>query len=91
VSGTWLSEDGAMIKTAAISGIGIAQLPNFYIKKAVDAGSLVKLHQPWSCYFRHTWAVYPHSKHLSAKVRFFMDFLVTYFANDFYWDMDPGF
>ncbi|MEZ5570898.1 MAG: LysR family transcriptional regulator [Halioglobus sp.] len=88
VSGSWLSEDGATIKAAALSGIGIAQLPDFYVKDAVEAGRLVKLHQPWSHYYRETWAVYPHSKHLSTKVRFFMDFLVTYFARDFHWDID---
>jgi DNA-binding transcriptional LysR family regulator len=88
VTGTWLSEDGATIKAAALSGIGVAQLPDFYVKEAVEAGRLVKLHQPWSRYHRETWAVYPHSKHLSTKVRFFMDFLVNYFARDFHWDMD---
>ncbi len=88
VSGTWVSEDGATIKAAALGGIGIAQLPDFYVKAAVEAGSLVKLRQPWSGYHRDTWAVYPHSKHLSTKVRFFMDFLVSYFATDFEWDLD---
>lgn len=88
VSGSWLSEDGATIKAAALSGIGIAQLPDFYVRQAVESGKLVKLHQPWSRFFRDTWAVYPHSKHLSTKVRFFMDFLVNYFARDFYWDND---
>jgi DNA-binding transcriptional LysR family regulator len=88
VSGNWLSEDGATIKAAALSGIGIAQLPDFYVKSSVEAGRLVKLHQPWSNYHRDTWAVYPHSKHLSTKVRFFMDFMVRYFETDFDWDMD---
>jgi len=90
VSGSWLSEDGATIKAAALSGIGVAQLPDFYVREAVEAGKLIKLHEPWSYYYRETWAVYPHSKHLSTKVRFFMDFLVHYFANDFHWDLDAG-
>tara|TARA_R110001592_G_scaffold363396_2_gene687731 strand:- start:155335 stop:156306 length:972 start_codon:yes stop_codon:yes gene_type:complete len=91
VSGSWLSEDGATIKAAALSGIGIAQLPDFYIKEAVDAGKLAKLHQPWSHYHRETWAVYPNSKHLSTKVRYFMDFLISYFARDFNWAIDADF
>lgn len=88
VSGNWLSEDGATIIAAVRAGIGIAQLPDFYVQKAVEAGELVKLHQPWSYYWRETWAVYPHSRHLSAKVRFFVDFLGSYFLEAFVPDWD---
>lgn len=83
VSGNWLSEDGATIMAAARAGIGVAQLPAFYVQQAVEQGQLVKLHQPWSHYWRETWAVYPHSRHLSAKVRFFVDFLTSYFMDNF--------
>ena len=31
--------------------------------------------QPWNFYFRTAWAVYAGNQHLSAKVRFFIDFL----------------
>lgn len=88
VNGNWLSEDGATIMAATRAGIGIAQLPDFYVQQAVEAGELVKLHQPWSHYWRETWAVYPHSRHLSAKVRFFVDFLTSYFLDNFVADGD---
>ncbi len=36
-------------------------------------------------------AVYPHSRHLSPKVRAFVDFLVERFGKRPYWDSDePG-
>lgn len=83
VSGNWLSEDGATILAAAKAGIGMAQLPDFYIQSAVHSGELRKLqNQPWSHYERETWAVYPHSRHLSAKVRFFLDFLTDYIRDN---------
>lgn len=83
VAGNWLSEDGATLLAAAKAGIGVAQLPDFYIRQAVTSGELVKLHQPWSRYRRETWAVYPHGRHLSAKVRVFVDFLTEYLRREY--------
>ncbi|MFK7975389.1 MAG: LysR family transcriptional regulator [Halioglobus sp.] len=82
VAGNWISEDGANLFAAAKASIGIAQLPDFYIAEAVKAGALLKLeNQAWSEYYRIAWAVYPNTRHLSAKVRFFIDFLVVYLHN----------
>jgi DNA-binding transcriptional LysR family regulator len=79
VSGSWISDDGANLLAAAKAGIGIAQLPDFYIQDALRSGELARLEgQDWSHYFRLAWAVYPNSRHLSAKVRYFIDFLVEY-------------
>jgi DNA-binding transcriptional LysR family regulator len=82
VSGNWISEDGANLLAAAKAGIGIAQLPEFYIKDALDNGELVKLErEDWNHYYRIAWAVYPNTRHLSAKVRYFIDYLVEYLHN----------
>jgi DNA-binding transcriptional LysR family regulator len=82
VSGNWVSEDGSNLLTAAKAGIGIAQLPDFYIQEEVARGELIKLeHRDWSHYHRVAWAVYPNSRHLSAKVRYFIDFLIEYLHN----------
>jgi len=92
VSGNWVSEDGANLLAAARAGIGIAQLPEFYINEAVARGELVKLeHQPWSHYYRIAWAVYPNSRHLSAKVRYFINFLVEYLHNMQFSPQQDGF
>lgn len=82
VAGNWISEDGANLLAAAKASIGIAQLPEFYINEALNNKELVKLEQQdWSNYHRIAWAVYPNTRHLSAKVRFFIDFLVIYLHN----------
>ena len=82
ISGNWISEDGSTLLAAAKAGIGIAQLPEFYIEDAIQRGELAKLeNQDWSCYHRIAWAVYPNSRHLSAKVRYFIDFLIEYLHN----------
>lgn len=82
ISGNWISEDGSTLLAATKAGIGIAQLPEFYIEDAVQKGELVKLeNRDWSHYHRMAWAVYPNSRHLSAKVRYFIDFLIEYLHN----------
>ena len=49
VAGNWISEDGANLLAAAKASIGIAQLPDFYIREAVNDGALIKLEdQDWS-------------------------------------------
>lgn len=82
VSGNWISEDGANLLAAAKASIGIAQMPEFYIIDELKSGELVMLEdQDWSQYYRVAWAVYPNTRHLSAKVRYFIDFLVVYLHN----------
>lgn len=79
VSGNWISEDGANLLAAAKAGIGVAQLPVFYIREALARGELVMLDDAdWAQYVRMSWAVFPNARHLSAKVRYFVDFLVEY-------------
>jgi DNA-binding transcriptional LysR family regulator len=77
VEGSWQSEDGGAILAAAKVGIGIAQLPDFFIYDDVKSGDLVHLDFPWS-YERMAWAVYPYNRHMTTKVRLFIDFLVDY-------------
>lgn len=75
VRGNWVSEDGATLAAAAREGLGIAQLPDFYVKDTVKAEELQRLPVSWNFYYRSAWAVYSGNQHLSAKVRFFVDFL----------------
>ena len=75
VNGNWVSEDGFALLAAVKEDLGIAQLPDFFVSALVERGELVRLSQPWNFYFRTAWAVYAGNQHLSAKVRFFIDFL----------------
>lgn len=78
VDGNWISEDGATLLAAALGGIGIAQLPEFYIQDELETGRLEKIEGDWAIFDRVAWAVYPHSRHLSAKVRLFINFVIDY-------------
>ncbi len=78
VKGNWQSKDGMAILAATRVGIGLAQLPEFVIHEDLKQGRLIKVSQKWASYHRMAWAVYPSNRHLSAKVRLFLDFLREY-------------
>jgi DNA-binding transcriptional LysR family regulator len=67
---------------AVAAGFGIAQEPEFAAAQALREGRVVQVlekHEPdpATCY-----AVYPHARHLPAKVRAFVDFLAARTADE---------
>lgn len=80
VDGSWITADGETQLAAARQGIGIVQLPDFFVHPDILSHRLVLLDESWARYSRVSWAVYPHSRHLSTKIRLFVDFLITHFA-----------
>ncbi|WIX27340.1 substrate binding domain-containing protein [Xanthomonas arboricola pv. corylina] len=69
------SENETMLHLAAIEGMGLAFLPTLMIQPDIAEGRL-EMVLPESVNFDATlYAVYPSRKHLSAKVRTFIDFL----------------
>jgi len=79
VDGRLLSDNGDVLTDAALAGVGIALLPDFLIAEHIRAGTLETV-LPQNQSHSAVWAVYPHSRHLSAKVRLFIDFLLEQFA-----------
>jgi DNA-binding transcriptional LysR family regulator len=67
---------------AAIAGQGFTRLPLFICKDALKAGLLVPLLREYSNAPIGMYAVYPHRRHLSGKVRAFVDFLATWFERN---------
>lgn len=61
---------------AALNGLGIAQLPRFMIREALAKGDLVEILPEWSREPLPLYIVYPPNRHLSNKVRVFVDWLV---------------
>jgi DNA-binding transcriptional LysR family regulator len=64
---------------AALSGIGIAVIPDFIARKPIEDGRLVTLFNDYLPTDRGIYAVYPHRRYLPAKVRVFVDYLHTWF------------
>ena len=80
ISGTLHSNNGDLLAEVAARGAGIVFEPAFIVGPEVRAGRLVPLLQEFTSPPVPIYAVYPSRKHLSAKVRRFVDFLVERFA-----------
>jgi DNA-binding transcriptional LysR family regulator len=86
VSGRYLANNADVLRTAAIAGGGIVLLPTFVVGEDLRAGRLVRLlpdHPPPE---QGLHALYPPGRHLSAKVRSFVDFLIDRFGGEPAWD-----
>lgn len=75
VSGNWRCNSGQAVLDAALRGLGLCQLPDYYVLEHLREGrlqSVLARHQP-----PHTavWAVFPQQRHLSPKVRLLVDYL----------------
>jgi len=68
--------DSRTFVNAALNGLGIAQLPRFMIRDALAKGDLVEILPEWSREPLPLFIVYPPNRHLSNKVRVFVDWLV---------------
>ena len=80
VAGSVHANNGEMLASIAAEGVGIAHEPDFIVSPLLKSGRLVAIlakHQPVPY---NIYAVYPSRRHLSAKVRAFVDFLVARFA-----------
>nr|WP_256489292.1 LysR family transcriptional regulator [Pleionea sp. CnH1-48] len=76
IKSRWKSNNGHALCQAAINGMGITQLPEFYVEKALRQGLLSTCLDNYQPTDNGIWAVYPNNKHLATKVRLFVDFLV---------------
>ena len=73
--------DARSYLAAALSGLGIAPLPCFMAREAIAAGRLVPVLQEWDAETIPLYIVYPQNRHLSNKVRVFVDWLVKLLAD----------
>lgn len=79
VNGNWSSNNGVALLAAARAGLGLVQLPDFYIEDDVRAGRLQAVLPEQALADVGVWAVYPHRRHLPAKVRLLVEHLVDAF------------
>jgi DNA-binding transcriptional LysR family regulator len=76
ISGNLHSNTWVAVRGAAVAGQGIALLPIVLIAEDLQAGRLTRLLPDFDTGEIAVQAVYPASRHLSVKVRSFLDFLV---------------
>ncbi|QQX80073.1 LysR family transcriptional regulator [Shewanella sp. KX20019] len=75
IKGNLSCNSGHALVDAAIKGLGIIQLPDYYVSEFIESGKLVPLLENNRQAVEGIWALYPHNRHLSPKVRMLLDFL----------------
>lgn len=75
VNGRLRCNSGLGLVDAALNGIGIVQLPDYYLQQYVKEGRLNVLLSEFQREEEGIWALYPQSKYLAHKVRLLIDFL----------------
>ncbi|WP_051216469.1 LysR substrate-binding domain-containing protein [Ferrimonas futtsuensis] len=76
VRGRLRCNSGWALTDAALKGLGLAQLPDYYVQESLASGQLVSVLDHLSEQGEGVWALYPHNRHLSPKVRLLVDYLV---------------
>jgi DNA-binding transcriptional LysR family regulator len=89
IAGPVHANNGDMLAAAAAEGIGIAMEPDFVVAADLAAGRLVRILADYAPALTSIYAVYPSRRHLSAKVRAFVDFLAERFAQAGDWSATP--
>jgi DNA-binding transcriptional LysR family regulator len=87
VAGVLCSNNAEVLKVAACEGLGIALLPTFIAGADLQEGTLTTLMPDYQAPAIAVYAIYPPNRHLTAKVRLFIDFLVERFGGRPYWDL----
>ena len=78
---------GEFLRDAAVNGHGISVLPTFIVYKEIENGALVPVLTDYIPNPISAYAIYPQTRHLSQRVRQFVDFLVKRFEGVPYWDL----
>lgn len=73
--------DGNAYLAAALLGMGIVQAPTFMVQKHLAAGTLRPVLTAWKARSMPLHVVYPPNRHLSNKLRVFVDWIADLFAS----------
>jgi DNA-binding transcriptional LysR family regulator len=84
--GNLRSNSGAVLIVAAFAGHGLVYLPTYFVGEALQSGRLVTVLDDYIAPPLTRRALHPHNRHLSAKVRAFVDFLAARFGREPPWD-----
>ena len=80
VGGSLHANSGDALCAAAIAGLGIVCEPDFMVGDAMAAGRLERVLPGFEAMQADIWAVYPSRRHLSLKVRLFVDHIARQFT-----------
>jgi DNA-binding transcriptional LysR family regulator len=80
------ASNGEFLRQASVAGLGVLMEPTFIPFGEIENGLLVPILTDYGWPVLNAYAVYPHTRHLSQRVRAFVDFLAERFSGVPYWD-----
>lgn len=83
---TLCTNNAEVLRDVAVKGRGIALLPTFIAGADLQRGTLRSVLAGYKAPELSLYAIYPPNRHLSVKVRVFIDFLVERFGQRSDWD-----
>lgn len=87
VSGSLIMNSSLAIRAALLEGVGIARIPTFVVGKDIREGRLIPILRDYEILDVTIYLVYPQRRHLSPKVRAFVDFMAERVTVTPYWDV----
>lgn len=79
VHGNLQANTGIALRSAALAGLGIAATSSFIVHEDLRRGDLQQVLPGFILKPRDLFAIYPQNRHLSPKVRAFVDFAVSWY------------
>ena len=86
LSGNFRANSAEALRLAAVAGQGLMHAPRFLVADDLAAGRLVPVLTGFRTAELSINAIYPHRRHLSAKVRIFIDLLAEHFRKTAAWN-----
>ncbi|CAM4316982.1 LysR family transcriptional regulator [Vibrio agarivorans] len=82
VRGRMQCNSGYALLNAALKGLGIVQLPDYYVQPYLASGELIELLTDYRGNKEGIWALYPQNRMLTSKVRTLIDYLSAKLSHD---------
>lgn len=73
-------DDGNAYIAAGLAGVGVLWLPTYMAREAVERGELLPLFEDWQLDTMPMFVAYPPNRHISVKLRVFIDWIVGLMA-----------
>lgn len=86
VSGNFRVNSGVAVRQLLLAGGGFGLCPSFIVGEDLRTGRLRRLFADWSLPALQLYALYPHRRHLSTKVRLLVDALCAHFGREPCWE-----
>ncbi len=76
INGRYKVTSSLAVRDALHAGLGISLIPLLYVREDLEQGRLRTVLHDWTAVETSIYAVYPAGRHVAAKVRVFVDFLI---------------